>query len=106
MITRRTTLVLPKWTAARLRAHLYPGDGLEAAALLLCAPVVGRRRKYLVQDVVEVPYAACARREPNRITWPGEYVEQAIDRAESRGLAVIAAALSPRPGLFAFFRCR
>lgn len=101
MIVRRSTLVVPKRTSERLRAHFYPGDGLEAAALLLCAPVRGRRQKYLVQDIIAVPHAACARRERRRITWPGEYVEQAIDRAETESLTVIAAHSHPR-GLFAF----
>jgi ThiF family/Prokaryotic homologs of the JAB domain len=101
MIARRSTLVLPKGASTRLRTHLYPGDGLEAAALLLCAAVHGSRRKYLVQDILEVPYASCACRERDRITWPGEYLELAIDRAESQGLTVIAAHSHPG-GLFAF----
>lgn len=33
---RRHTLVLPVELADQLRVHLFPGDGLEAAALLLC----------------------------------------------------------------------
>jgi hypothetical protein len=101
MIARRTTLILPRIHSTRLKAHLHPGDGLEAAALLLCAPVHGRRRKFLVQQIIEVPHGACARRERDSITWPGEFVEQAIDRAERDGLSVIAAHSHPG-GLFAF----
>lgn len=101
MIARRTTLVLPKTVSARLRTHFFPGDGLESAALLLCAPVHGRRRKYLVQDLIEVPYGACTHRERDMITWPGTYLECAIDRAEPNGLSVIAAHSHPG-GLFAF----
>ena len=33
---RQKTLVLPQKVADQLRQHLFPGDGLEAAALLLC----------------------------------------------------------------------
>ena len=36
---RRRTLVLPQKVADQLRQHLFPGDGLEAAALLLCTQV-------------------------------------------------------------------
>ena len=101
MIVRRATLVLPKSISAKLRSHLYPGDGLEAAALLLCAPVHGRRKKFLVQDIITVPYAACGRRERDAITWPGAFLEKAIDQAESNGLSIVAAHSHPG-GLFAF----
>jgi hypothetical protein len=101
MISRRATLVFSGLHSSQLKAHLYPGDGLETAALLLCAPVHGRRRKYLVQQVIEVPYGACARRERDKITWPGQFLEQAIDRAEPGGLSVIAVHSHPG-GLFGF----
>lgn len=97
---RSTTLVLPQKIARQLHQHLQPGDGLEAAALLLCAPVGERRKKLLGREVVVVPHERCARRR-DFITWPGEYVETAIDRAAARGDAVIAVHSHPG-GLFAF----
>jgi hypothetical protein len=101
VIDRRGTLVLPKAAAFALRSHLFPGDGRESAALLLCAPVRGRRLKLLIRDMIAVPDSACMRRTPDSIAWPGEYLEAAIDRAEPEGLAVIAAHSHPG-GLFAF----
>ena len=101
MITRNATLALSQAVYRRLQAHLFPGDGLEAAALLLCASAHGRRRKFLVRDIVEVPYAACSRRTFDSISWPGEFVEMAIERAEAEGLAIFAAHSHPG-GLFTF----
>jgi proteasome lid subunit RPN8/RPN11 len=97
---RDHTLVLPAKLADELRAHLFPGDGLEAAALLLCTVTGQRRQKWLGREVVRVPHAECTRR-PDFITWPGEYVEAAIDRASARGDAVIAVHSHPG-GLFVF----
>jgi len=97
---RSHTLVLPAKVADELRAHLFPGDGLEAAALLLCTVTGQRRQKWLGREVVWVPYEHCTR-QPNCITWPGECVETAIDRASARGDAVIAVHSHPG-GFFAF----
>lgn len=94
------TLVLPHRIASLLQQHLFPGDGLEAAALLLCASTGHRRNKLLGREVVPVPYSACVRK-PNFLTWPGEYVEVAIDRAALRGDVIIAVHSHPG-GLFAF----
>jgi len=101
MITRRTTLVVPKRVHEGLKAHLLPGDGLEAAALLLCARVGQRRQKLIVREVVLVPHEVCAHRAPDALSWPGTYVEQAIDRAEPEQLSILAAHSHPG-GLFAF----
>ena len=101
MIARNETLVLPQSLFRRLYGHLFPGDGLEAAALVLCARVHGRRRKLLVCDLIEVPYAACSRRAADFLTWPGTCVETAIERAEAEGLSIIAVHSHPG-GLFAF----
>ncbi|QQO34289.1 ThiF family adenylyltransferase [Bradyrhizobium diazoefficiens] len=97
---RSHTLVLPAKQADELRAHLFPGDGLEAAALLLCAATGQRRQKWLGREVICVPHEHCTRR-PDFITWPGEYVETAIDRASVCGDAVIAVHAHPG-GLFTF----
>lgn len=100
MIVRRTTLVLPQPLMERLHAHLFPGDGLEAAGLLLCGTTAGRRQKFLARDWLPVPHDAC-RRDADYITWPGDYVERAIAMAEANGLAIIAVHSHPG-GLFAF----
>jgi hypothetical protein len=86
---------------ARVKAHLFPQDGLEAAAILICTRTPGPRRRLLVRDVILVPYAACKRRERDAITWPGEYVEQAIDLAEPTSSVVILIHSHPC-GLFGF----
>lgn len=97
---RQATLVLPQKISDQLREHLFPGDGLEAAALLLCTQVGTRRRKLLGREIIAVPYAHCTRKRDS-ITWPGEYVETAIDRAAPRGDIVIAVHSHPG-GFFAF----
>jgi hypothetical protein len=97
---RSTTLTLPQKIAEQLRQHLLPGDGLEAAALLLCAQAGGRRKKLLGRELIVVPHGCCVRSRDS-ITWPGEYIEMAIDSAVARGDAVIAVHSHPG-GLFAF----
>lgn len=99
-MNRQYTLVLPHRVADELRQHLFPGDGLEAAALLLCTRTGDRRNKLLGREIIPVPYSACVRK-PNFLTWPGEYVEAAIDRAALRGDVIIAAHSHPG-GFFAF----
>lgn len=97
---RSFTLVLPQSVADQLRQHLFPGDGLEAAALLLCAATGRRRKKLLGREIIPVPYNRCTR-ERDFVTWPGEYVEAAIDRAALRGDIVMAVHSHPG-GLYAF----
>ena len=89
-------------THARVRRHLFPGDGCEAAAILLCTkPATTLRDRLLVRDAILVPHDACARREPDRITWPGAWIERAIDAAEADDLALILIHSHPG-GLFTF----
>ncbi len=92
--------MIPQKVAEQLRQHLFPGDDMEAAALLLCAQTGQRRTKLLGREVIPVPHASCARSR-DFITWPGEYVETAIDRATSWGDVVIAVHSHPG-GWYAF----
>ena len=102
---RQKTLVLPQKVADQLRHHLFPGDGLEAAALLLCAQAGERRKKLLGREIIAVPYNRCARTRDS-ITWPGEYVEAAIDRAALRGDVGDRGAFSSRRTVRVFRRRR
>jgi len=74
---------------AQVKSHLFPKDGLEAAAILSCTRTPGSRRRFLVREVILVPYSACKLRKRDAITWPGEYIEQAIDLAEPTDSIII-----------------
>lgn len=96
-----TTLSLTAELHTRLRHHLFPGDGFEAAAILLCSRVPGPRIRLLAADAVFVPHAACERRAENRLTWPGLAIEEAIDKAEEHDLSLVITHSHPG-GLFEF----
>lgn len=84
----------------QVRTHLFPGDQLEASAILLCARTPGPRLRLLVREVLPIPYSEC-RRAPDAITWPGRRIEDAIDRAEHHDLTLILIHSHPG-GYFAF----
>jgi len=97
------TLTLTAALHAEAQTHLFPGDGLEAAGLVLCSRAPGNRHRLLGRQFIPVPHAACVKRTADEIVWPGEYLEAAIDAAEQQGLAIIAMHSHPG-GLFAFSR--
>jgi proteasome lid subunit RPN8/RPN11 len=97
------TLTLTAALHAEAQTHLFPGDGLEAAGLVLCSHAPGNRHRLLSQQFIPVPHAACVKRTSDEIVWPGEYLEAAIDAAERQGLAIIAMHSHPG-GLFTFSR--
>jgi hypothetical protein len=73
-----------------LNRFLYPGDGNEAVAVLLCSRRGGdRRHRLLVRTIQEIPYDACSVRSPVRVTWPTELIEPLLDWAEDETLSVI-----------------
>lgn len=95
-----SSLTLTQAQHALLHDHLFPGDGLEAAALLICSRTPGPRLRLLVQDIRLVPHEACVR-EPDWLTWPGSEIEAAIDAAEAGNRSVVL--MHSHPGdLFAF----
>ena len=98
---RSTTLALAGTSHAKLHRHLFPGDGCEAAAILLCSRAPGPDLRLLVRDVLLVPYDACAYRGRDRIVWPGFFLEAAIEQGESEGLSLIL--LHSHPGALFLF---
>jgi len=55
-MTPATTLSLTQAAHRQLLAHLFPGDGKEAAAVLVCTRVPEPRVRLLVKDIVLVPH--------------------------------------------------
>ena len=87
---------------AALRRHLYPGDGNEAVALLLCGRASFPSKHLLcVHDVVPVPYTACSVRTPDRVTWSPEAMIDTLAKAVSQQLAVVK--VHSHPGGFEAF---
>ncbi|MCI0535518.1 MAG: ThiF family adenylyltransferase [Verrucomicrobiales bacterium] len=84
-----------------LLAHLFPGDGLEAAALVLCGRLHGDDRHVLAAHrIVEIPHAEC-HRGPGRITWPTRYADALIQEAARRGMGIVK--VHSHPGGFESF---
>ncbi len=72
-----------------LRSHLFPGDGKEAVALLLCGRRKGVDRHVLtVKKIVRIPHDLCDRK-PDRVTWPTEFVDPLLGEAYGRGYAIV-----------------
>lgn len=85
----KATVTLTVAAHAFLRGHLFPGDGKEAAAVLLCSRTPGPRLRLLVREVLLVPHEECSRRTEHSLTWPGRWIEAAIDAAEHERLTLI-----------------
>jgi ThiF family/Prokaryotic homologs of the JAB domain len=84
-----------------LQSHLFPGDGKEAGALLLCGRRSGQRRHVLTTMKVEpIPLEVCER-TAYRLTWPTSIALKLIDEASRRGLAIVK--VHSHPGGFEQF---
>ncbi len=87
---REIKLRLTKDQQTLLRAHLLPGDGLEAVAVALC----GRRAGGVVHaltvfDILLIPYEDCSVRSPDRVTWSTRRLVPLLERAAEYDLAIL-----------------
>ncbi len=88
MLNLKTSLILTDTQHSKLRRHLFPGDGFEAAAIVLCRDAGLQSLKLLALEVILVPHQECARAR-DRLTWPGTYISDAVDSAEDKGLTIL-----------------
>jgi len=88
---------------AALFAHLFPGDGLEAVALLLCGRggTSSSREVLTVNSIHCIPHAECPVRTPNRITWRTEQLMPVLSKASKQDLGVVK--IHSHPGGYADF---
>lgn len=97
MSHQSSTLVMSGNDHTLLHNHLFPGDGLEAAAILLCSRVQGSRRRLMVKRVHCVPHAECERRN-DWVTWPGQHIEDCLTESESDDLSLVLVHSHPLGG--------
>ncbi|MEP0250771.1 MAG: ThiF family adenylyltransferase [Hyphomonas sp.] len=83
------TLAMGAADHAALKAHLFPGDGLEAAAILICGRAGDKAQRLCVSSVIPISHNDCKRRTPTRIDWPGEYLDQAIEAADAMNGSIL-----------------
>jgi len=73
-----------------LRRHLFPGDGNEAAAVILCGRHIGGdRHQLLARNIYLIPHSACTERTPTSIIWPTDLIERWLREADTLGLSVV-----------------
>lgn len=73
-----------------LRAHLFPGDGKEAVALLLCGRRRGAFRHILsAREIQPVPHMSCIERTPTRVKWPTDILDDLLPSIIDNDYAVV-----------------
>ena len=97
---RPRTLVIPGVQHSRLEKHLFPGDGKEAAAILLCSRLETTGLKLVVREALTVPHELC-KRTPMSLSWPGEFLDKAVVASRVENLSIILLHSHPT-GLYEF----
>jgi hypothetical protein len=89
-MSARIALALSGDQHEHLMSFLFPGDGKEAVAILLCARRDGDRcHRLVVREIHGIPYDDCSERTPSRVTWPPDYIAPMLDRAAAERLSVV-----------------
>jgi hypothetical protein len=84
------TLALSGDQHDHLKSFLFPGDGKEAVALLLCGRRDGdRRHRLVVREIQGIPYSDCIARTPTCVTWPPDSIAPMLERATVERLSVV-----------------
>jgi proteasome lid subunit RPN8/RPN11 len=85
-----TTLRMTEKHHRSIHEHLFPGDGNEAIALLLCGRREGEEHRALsVSKVVPVPYRECSVRTPDRVAWSTDVLDRLIGEVWKSGMSIV-----------------
>jgi hypothetical protein len=89
-MSRPVTLAFSGDQHEHLKSFLFPGDGNEAVAVLLCGRRDGDlRRRLVVREIQGVPYEECLVRTPVQVKWNPDYIAPILERAAQERLSVI-----------------
>jgi len=83
----------------QLKKHLFPGDGLEAVALVLCTRHEGPNRiRLLSKSVYCIPYGICTERHKDAVAWPTEAILNSLIEASDKNYSVVKVHCHPGGG--------
>lgn len=88
---RRALLAMTARQHRRVSAHLFPGDGLEAAALLLCNQGTGKlHQRLVVSETLLLPHGRSERKK-DFVSWPfSDYLEpEQIASIDRNGQSIV-----------------
>lgn len=75
---------------SELHRHLFPGDGLEAAAIVLCGRQnAGSRQILTAQRVLPIPHEKCMERTPERLRWETRLIDDVLGFVAKDKVAVL-----------------
>lgn len=84
------TLTMTVAQRMQLHHHLFPGDGREAVAILLCSRRAGEHtHRLLVRKIAQVPYSDCPIRRPDLVQWSTGVLPPLLEEANREGWSVI-----------------
>ena len=73
---------------SKVSQHLFPGDGKEAVALLICGRYVTQEvESFFVHKVIPIPYEEC-QRSSDHIIWKTSLLEEILPLAIKKELAI------------------
>lgn len=74
----------------RLRDHLFPGDGKEAVAILLCGKRAGSSRHiFTVREIHPVPYEQCLERTATHVKWSTDIIDSLLPSVISNDFSIV-----------------
>jgi hypothetical protein len=74
---------------AKIKAHLFPGDGNESVLIALCGIcVTSSLTRLLVHKLILIPYDKCVRK-PDLVSWKTEIIDKYLDEAVQENLAIL-----------------
>jgi hypothetical protein len=75
---------------SELRKHLYPGDNKEAIAIAICGKYSGiEDYKFLVHDIVPIPYDECSIRTKDRVTWSTRILSSILENNYKKDFSLV-----------------
>lgn len=84
-------------TMVELNKHLFPGDGKEAVAFILCGHIKrDTKTTLLAHKVIPLSYDSCVIREYDYVQWLTDELVPILNQAEKENLAVVKVHCHPQ----------
>ena len=73
-----------------LHGHLFPGDGKEAVAILLCGKRAGSARHiFTVREIHPVPYEQCLERTSTHVKWSTDIIDSLLPTVIANDFCIV-----------------